>query len=173
MLFTLVDVVLILIIFGFIAAGFVFGLIRSIGALIGLVLATFIAGRYFSFLAVWLTPIIGGNQALARVIAFTIVFIVINRVVALIFKWINGMFNFISFIPFLKTINNFGGAILGLAEGILTVGVFLYVIAKFMPEAGLVLVGLSNSRIAHYTVAISQLLIKVLPEAFEKIQTIF
>jgi uncharacterized membrane protein required for colicin V production len=173
MFFTLVDVVLILIIFGFISAGFFLGLIRSIGALIGLVIATFISGRYFMPLAVWLTPILRGNQPLARVIAFTIIFILINRIVSFIFKWINTIFNFISFVPFFKTINKFGGAILGLFEGILTLGVFIYVIAKFMPEAGLIISGLSGSKIAHYLVFISSLLIKVLPEAFEKIQTIF
>lgn len=173
MIFTLVDVILILIIFAFIAAGFFLGLIRSVGSLVGLAFGTWAAGHYFVPVADWLTPILRGNAATAKIVAFIIIFIIINRLVVLIFHFIDKAFHLLSIIPFMKSINRLGGLILGAMEGILTIGLLIYIVAKFAPDSGFVMNNLNDSQVAHYLVAISKFVTILLPEAFDKITSIF
>lgn len=173
MIFTLVDVILILILFSFMTAGFVFGLIRSIGSLVGLTIGIWAAGHYFMPLAEWLTPILRGNSSLANIAAFFIVFFIINRLTVLIFNLLDKGFSLLTIIPFLKTINRFGGLCLGTIEGILITGVAIYVIAKFAPDSGFVANTLNESQFAHWLVAITQFLTVLLPEAFDKIKSVF
>lgn len=172
MTFALVDVILILILFSFIAAGFVFGLIRSIGSLVGLVVGTWAAGHYFMPVTDWLTPIFMGNALTAKFVAFFAIFTIINRLVVLIFHFIDKGFSIMAIIPFMKSINRLGGVILGAIEGVLTVGVALYVISKFVPDSGFVAKTLNDSQIAHYLVMLSKLLTTLLPDAFDKIKNV-
>lgn len=173
MTFTFIDVILIVILFGFIFGGFVLGLIRSIGALVGLALGTWTAGHYFMFLAGWLTPLLWGNSSLAKIIGFIVIFIIVNRLVVLIFHLINKAFDLLSIIPFLKSLNRLGGVILGAVEGLLTLGVIIYIIAKFAPDSGFVTGSLNNSQIAHYLVFGAKWIIGLLPSAFDKISSVF
>lgn len=173
MSFTLIDIVLIIIFFGFVFGGFALGLIRAVGAIVGLGLGTWAAGHYFMPLAERLTPIFGGNGSLANIIAFLIIFIIVNRLTVLAFHLLNKVFNLIAIIPFLKSLNRLGGMILGAAEGILTSGLILYVIAKFAPNSGFVTNNLDQSQVAHWLVSATQFLLKLLPAAFDNIKSIF
>lgn len=173
MIFTLVDVVLIIVFFGFVFGGFALGLIRAVGAIVGLGLGTWVAGHYFMPAADWLAPFLGGNSSIANIISFLMIFIIVNRLVVLAFHLLDKAFHIIAIIPFLKSLNRIGGVILGAAEGILTIGVIIYVIAKFAPDSGFVTNSLNNSQIAHYLVFAAQWLIKLLPSAFSNIVSVF
>lgn len=173
MTFTLVDVILILIVFAFVAAGFGLGLVRSIGALIGLAVGAWVAGRYFMSVAEWLTPILMGRESIAKVLAFILVFFIINRLVVLIFHFLSKGFDVLSFLPFAKTINRIGGVLLGLIEGVLTVGLLSYAISKIVPDASFVTNNLDSSQTAHFLVSWSDKIILLLPEALRKIISIF
>ncbi|OQA36936.1 MAG: Colicin V production protein [Parcubacteria group bacterium ADurb.Bin326] len=173
MTFTLVDVILILIVFSFVAIGFGLGLIRSIGALIGLVIGTWVAGRYFMPVADWLTPILMGRESLAKILAFILVFFIINRLVVLIFHFLSKGFDVLSFLPFAKTFNRLGGLILGLIEGVLTAGLLVYAISKLAPDISFVQNNIASSSVAHFLVSWSWRLIALLPEALRKIISIF
>ncbi len=173
MTFTLIDVILLLIFFGFICGGFAMGLIRSIGALVGLGLGAWLAGHYFMPVADRLAPFIGGNDSIARIISFLLIFIIINRLAVLVFHLIDKAFNILSVIPFLKSLNRIGGVILGAIEGFLTLGLIIYVIAKFAPDWSFVRNDLNNSQVAHYLVALAKWLIALLPQAFGNIKSVF
>ena len=170
MTFTLVDVILLLIFFCFVIGGFIMGLIRSIGSLVGLVLGTWLAGRFFQPVADWLTPILMGHDIAAKIIAFLLIFFIINRLVVFAFHLLDRAFRLISIIPFLKSINRLGGVILGAIEGLLTIGIIIYVIAKFAPDSGFVTNTLNGSQVAHWLVASAVWLTNLLPEAFDKIK---
>jgi len=89
----------------------------------------------------------------AKIIAFLVIFIVVDRVIALIFHLIAKVVGLISFIPFLKTINRIAGLILGLTEGILIVGLIIYIIIKFLPNTPFVSDNLATSSVANFLVA--------------------
>ncbi len=174
MTFTLIDVILIAIVLFFGAGGFFFGFIGTVGSLVGLSLGTWAAGRYFSPVADWLTPIFLGHSDTARVVAFILIFILINKIIGLIFYLIGKVFNLISIIPFLKSINRLAGLILGLIEGALVVGLVIYAVAKFTPALPWLSDGLNKSIIAHYLVAVVAFLSTwFLPEAVIRIKSVF
>lgn len=173
MTFTLIDIILIAIFLAFAMAGFAFGLIRSVGAIIGLALGSYLAGHFFQPIGSWLTPMIGGNAGIANVISFILIFSIVNRLTALAFHFINTGFNLIAIIPGMKLLNRLGGVILGGIEGLLTLGLFIYVVAKFLPSSQFVTVTLNNSQVAHYLVIWSKWIILLLPDAFSKIQSVF
>lgn len=163
MFFTLTDVILIVILAIFVIGGFVLGLIQAIGALVGLVFGAWVAANSYLPVADWLTPIILGHSGTAKVIAFTVIFILVNRLVGLLFWLINKAFNLISIIPFLKSINRLGGVILGLIEGVLVLGLIIFVIAKFAPDISWLADNLNQSKVAHWLVLATQFLTNLIP----------
>lgn len=173
MTFTLVDVVLIAIIVVFAVVGFMLGLIQGIGALIGLAAGTWVAGQYFLPVGNYLTPLFLGHAVLAKIISFLLIFILINRLVGFVFWLIEKAFHIISIIPFLKSINKLGGVILGLIEGILFLGIIIFVIAKIAPDLALVKDHLNTSQVAHWVVLAATYINNLLPETVKQIKSIF
>ncbi len=163
MLFTLVDVIIIVIVAGFAILGFFMGLISSIGTLIGIVLGTWAASSYFLALANFVTPYILGHDGIAKTISFMFIFIVANRLISLLFWFINKAFNLVSIIPFLKPINRFGGALLGLFEGLIVTGTAVFIMAKFITNIEWLTQALNGSKVAHFLVLITQFLSNFIP----------
>lgn len=128
---SVIDVVILLVIFAFTIAGFIFGFIHTLGALVGTVLATFVASRVVGPVS----ALFGGGRDIAAVAIFVIVFLIISRLVGLIFWLIDRVFKVISVIPFTKSVNRILGSGLGLLEGIIVVGAVIYVASAVLPEA--------------------------------------
>jgi len=163
MLFTLVDVILVGLLVVFMTLGFMMGLIGTIGALVGLAAGIWVANNFYQPVANWLSPYLLGNLGLAKSVSFIVIFLLINRLTALIFWLISKLFNIISLIPFLKSINRFGGMFLGLVEGVFILGAGVYVLAKFSGSWPWLVTALNNSQLAHLLVFITQLFINILP----------
>lgn len=163
MLFTLVDVILIVVVAGFVMLGFFMGLISAIGALVGIILGTWAASNYFSPVADFISPYILGHEGIAKTIAFMAIFFISNRLIAIIFWFISKAFGLVSIIPFLKSINRLGGAILGLFEGIVVTGTALFIMAKFITNIPWVPQLLNSSKIAHLLVLATQFLTNFIP----------
>lgn len=161
------DFFLLIILAGFIWFGFWFGLIHTLGALIGIIVGAYTAGLWYDQLAHWTLFIFGGNINLARVICFIIIFIVANRLVGFVFYLIDKIFKFLSVIPFLKTINRLAGAVLGFIEGILALSLILYVTFHY-PFWAWLNQAIVNSKIAGYLVGVARILSPLLPEALKK-----
>ncbi|MFA5047810.1 MAG: CvpA family protein [Patescibacteria group bacterium] len=173
MAFTIVDVILIVIVLIFALVGFASGLVQAVGTIIGIFVGAWVASHYFVLLGDWLTPIVLGHALVAKIIAFIILFILVSRLIGLIFHLLDKAFKIISIIPFLKSINRLGGMLLGLVEGALVVGLIVYVIAKLAPDWTWVKNDLNGSQIAHYLVWVAKVLTDQLPQAFAKIKSIF
>lgn len=153
MSFTFVDIIFIGIIIVFTVSGFVMGLIQGIGALIGLAAGFWAAIRLFDSFGDILTPIFFGHSVGAHIAAFIIIFILASRLVGLIFWLIDKFFHIISIIPFLKSINRLGGALLGLVEGILICGLTLGFLLGYFGEVAWIKDNFGSSLIVHWLVA--------------------
>lgn len=160
---TILDFILIIILFFFTFSGFWFGLIHSLGALVGTIAGVLIAGHYFENGASLISTIFAGNINLAKIIVFLLIFIIVNRLVGLVFWIINKLFNVIAVIPFLKTINRLAGAVLGFLEGSLVLGVVLIMIGKF-PFANFIIPAVENSQVSKYLLTVGKVLVPLLPE---------
>lgn len=166
------DLILLIVLFIFVSFGWWLGLIQTLGALIGIALGAYLAGLGHAMLGSWLSPIFFGHEIAAKIVAFIILFTLINRLVGLLFWIINKVFNIISIIPFLKTINRLAGAILGLTEGVLVLGTILFVIGKYSDSDwfnGIV----GASSIAPWLLTISTIILPLLPEALKMLKSKF
>lgn len=165
------DIVLLIILGGFTLFGLWFGLIHTLGALIGTVVGAFVATHYYEPIANWVGQMTGGNQNLVNVIVFIVFFIIINRLVGFAFWLLEKVFNVLKIIPFLSTINRLLGAIFGLTEGTLVLGLILFFISKF-PFSDWLLGSLLKSSVAAYLINISSILWPLMPAALKQIQSI-
>ncbi len=160
--------ILILILIGFIVLGFAVGLVQTLGSVIGIILATYVAGNLFQSFGLALSFFFLGNVNLAQWVIFIVLFMIVNRLFGLLFWVVEVFFKLFSVIPFVKTFNRVGGAVLGLVEGLLAISMFLYIGLRFpigvaMTEAVL------NSSVAKGFLAIAKILSPLLPESVQMI----
>ncbi|MCD6471137.1 CvpA family protein [bacterium] len=165
---TFFDLILLLILFGFIWFDFWYGLVYAIGGIIGLIFGTLLATRWYAFLANKLLFLFGENENLAKIVCFIVLFLIIWRLIAWFFTLLNRFFNFLTFIPFLKSINRLAGAVLGFFEGALILGLVLFFLTKF-PLGGLSGT-ISSSAVAQFLITIAKILWPLLPTGLKHIK---
>ncbi len=162
------DYILLAIIAVFTWIGFWSGFIRSLGRLLGLFLGAALASRYYLVLAPEWTWIFFDNKTVTEIAVFIIIFTLVSRGIGLVFWLLDKIFNVIRFFPFLTTINRLLGGIIGLLEGILSVGLVLFLLTKYQvsPElAGKI----ETSVIADTILAMSFIVQPFLAEAFRNL----
>lgn len=142
----LISIILIVALLGFIGAGWKDGFIHTLGGLIGAVIGFAIA-RSLSISIAFIFAIFLPSDW-ARFVAFLLIFGIVTWIVGFVFKLAEGAFKIISFIPFLKSINNLLGAILGIFEGIIFMGGCIWIIENFSIIPWLATM-LSQSSVAH------------------------
>lgn len=164
------DIILlgIIVLFGII--GLAAGFVHAVGSFLGLVVGVYLASRFYSPVADWLMGMIGRESNFIRVLMFVIAFILITKLVGLVFFLIEKVFNIVKFIPFVKTFNRFLGFLLGLVEGIVSVGMVIFFIDKF-PLSEQLMSALANSVVASYTEGIASILWPLLPQAIKLIES--
>jgi len=124
------DIVLLVILSGFIFYGLFFGLIRTVGSLIGMVGGLWLTLIFYLTVFEWVKNLFFGHELAGKIVTFFILFTIINRLIGFIFVLLDRTFDLISIIPFLKTINRLAGAALGLVEGGLVLGLILLIISQ-------------------------------------------
>jgi len=144
---TFIDIIILIILALFVWKGIKLGLIEAVGGIIGLFVGAFMAGQYYDEAAEMLQGLLFGSEILANVLGFLIVFIVVNRAIALIFWIIDKIFNIIAIIPFLKTFNRLLGGIFGLLEGLIFIGIIVFFLS-LVPFTGSIQESVDDSRFA-------------------------
>ena len=168
---TLIDIILLILLGGFVLFGFWFGLIHSLGALFGVVVGAGFATRYFDVVTQWLHPYTGGPINVVRIVVFIIIFIIINRLVGFIFYIIDKTFRFVTILPFIAGINRLGGAIIGLVEGALVLGLILYFSEAYPISEEFAKMIIEKSTVAHYLLSVAKILMPLLPEAMKELES--
>lgn len=168
---TYLDITFIIVLGGFVLAGFWFGFIHMVGSIIGLVVGAVAAGQFYPVVAGWLAPVIP-NQNAAKVIGFLLIFIILPRLIGLLFALADKIFKIIAVIPFLRTFNRLLGALLGLIEGTFLIGLAVWFIARFPFTAAFADV-LRTSATARSFYSIGALLSLLLPGALKAMQSVF
>ena len=168
---TFFDLILVLIVFFFILAGLWFGLIHSLGALVGIIFGVLVAGKYFNTWAEATQGIFFGNINLARVVMFFLIMILVNRLIGLVFWVIEKIFKIVAIIPFMKTFNRLLGGGLGFLEGIIVVGGALYIAARYPIGESFGGV-LSSSAVGLWLIKAFGLFAPLLPEILRNLKTI-
>ena len=166
----IIDTILLICWFGFIFYGFFFGLIRTFGALVGVIVATVLTSRFYLLFADWTQGLFFGHDNLGKIVIFVITFSLIQKIVSFAFNLLDSAFNILSIIPFLKTINRLAGAILGIAVGGFTIGLILYISSKYTFIDSWFGKWLLDSQIAPILLKFSDFLLPLMPEMLKKIE---
>ena len=169
MTFTLIDLILLIIITGFVTYGVWLGFVEAIGGLLGLILGIFLGGKFAAELGDVLSPIFFGRDTLAEIVAFILIFTIASRLVGIGFYILNKVFKIFSLIPFVKTFNRMGGGILGFVEGVLVVGVVLSFTSTFTLTSFLSTY-IATSKVALGLIKVSSIFTPLIPEVYEQIK---
>jgi len=125
----LFNIVLLLILLAFVGLGLKDGFIVSLGRIVGAIIG-FVAARAWyvaaSPLLSWLLP-----ESWSKVIAFLLIFILVDRLLGWVFGALDKTYDFIAMIPFMKSANHIIGAIVGFIEGIVVMGGVIWLIKTF------------------------------------------
>ncbi len=156
------DIVLLVIFFGFVGAGFYFGLIHTLGAIVGVVIGAIAAGQLYDDIAPFLQFFML-KERVAQVLAFIIIFVLVSRVFGYMVHAFDKAFKLAKFIPFATMANRLGGALLGFIEGALVLGTILYVASSFQlsPEINQ---AIDNSVFGGLLMTIASIITPLLPE---------
>lgn len=137
-MFSGLDILLALILLFFFTLGFVYGFIHALGLIAGVVVGLWAANEYFQSVAAWANdtiPFLGNtfswlSGSVVEVISFVVIGVVVFKLVALAFEGIDRLLRIMYVIPFMKSINRFLGAIIGLGEAVLMLSLFFHFIDR-------------------------------------------
>ncbi|OGH83671.1 MAG: hypothetical protein A2261_03345 [Candidatus Magasanikbacteria bacterium RIFOXYA2_FULL_44_8] len=164
------DIVLLLIIACFGIAGLWFGIVRTIVSLVGSVAAVYLATRYYAVVADWLISTTGWNPNFSRVVIFIVAFIIINRLVVLLFWLINKVLHVFTSLPIIRGLDRLAGMAFGLLEGGLVLSVFFYFIVRY-PIGQMFMDWIATSRVMPYLGKLSAIVMPLLPDALRIIRS--
>lgn len=164
------DLVLVILLGGFVLYGLWFGFIQSLGSLVGVIFGAFGAGRLFEPVAMKFLWLFGGNANLARVVVFLVLFTLGNRIVGFVFSLIDRTFKVLTIIPFLASINRLAGAVFGFLEGSFVLGGALFLAAKF-PLSPAFTAAMGQSVVAAYLLGVAKVLVPLLPELVRQLES--
>jgi len=166
------DLILTIILAGFVFYGLFFGLIKTLGAITGIFIGALVASKFYLTVFDWLGGTFTGFEALGKVVTFILVFTIVKRFVEFIFSVLNQIFNIISIIPFLKSINRIAGAILGFFQGSLLIGLVIYIISRYAAIGDVIGIKLINSKLAPFFLKVAELLVPLLPDVLKDLQSL-
>lgn len=158
--YILLAIVLILGLFGFKK-----GFLETLGSLVGIVVATVVASRFYPNVAGWF-----GDSNFTNIIAFLVIFSLTVKLVSLLFWVLGKLFQVITVLPFISHFDKLLGLILGLVEGILILAVVLNFFLKF-PLNEWMITQMGASVVAGVLLKIGFVFIPLFPEALKKIKS--
>ena len=164
---TLFDLILFIILFGFVWFGFWYGLIYSLGGIVSLLLSTIFASRLCESFGQLIAPLLAGHQNLAVIVSFILIFVLVRLMVSLIFKILDRFFR----LPVLGLLNKIFGGVFGLLEGALFLGLVLYFSTKF-PLGEKWLTSISESLFASHLLRFGKILLPFVPEAIKSLKSL-
>lgn len=166
------DIGLLIVLAGFLGNGLNKGLIRLLGQVVGLIVASYAASHFYLTFYEWGKGLTHLSVGVEKFLAFLILFVVISSVVGLGFVLIEKLFNLISIIPFTKLINRLLGGALGLLEGSLSLGLILFVAARYAWISGTIGTQLVNSKVAPILIKVTTIIMPFLPDALKTLKSI-
>ncbi len=164
------DITIIIILAGFAWYGFFFGLIRVIGNLVGLIIGAFIANKIYLEVFDFVDKFLPGSVAVGKIIVFVLCFTIISRLIGWVFTLLEKAFNLASIIPFLKTANRILGLVFSLLEGVLAIGIAVYILDRHLPSSIPLVRWLDVSTLSPYLIKISKILAPLLPEIYNRLK---
>ncbi len=164
------DIILLIIIGGFGVAGFIFGFIHTFGSLLGTIFGVYIASRYYGIVADWLINMLGWGGNGIRFIMFVVAFLIINRLVGLLFLFLSKTIKLAAALMMLTIVNRILGVLFGVFEGVVTIGIAIYFIDKF-PLSQKLMEMIATSDVAPHTLKVANMLLPLIPHGMRLLKS--
>lgn len=145
--------------------GYKKGFLESLGSIIGIILATIIASRFYPYVAGWF-----GDSNFSNIIAFIVIFSLTVKIISLLFWVLGKIFRLVTVLPFISQFDKLLGLILGLVEGILVLAIILNFFLKF-PLNEWMITQMGSSLVAKVLLKIGFVFIPLFPEAVKKLKS--
>lgn len=157
-----IDIIILIILALFIFGGLKKGLVRSIGEILGVFVAIYLAIHFYSDVSSWLENTFSFfHGTLADIVSLIGLFIVINIIFSILVYFVDKIFS----LPILNFFNHLFGAVFGLIGGIILIVIVLFIFARFQIGAS----AFENSRSALYVEKASLFISPLLPKDLKKI----
>lgn len=161
----ILDLILILIIVGFVLGGFKKGFVASLGSVVGFILTIIIMARLYPWL---LTHFEGGFWV--KVLVFIFALIIISIIVSIVIWLIEKIFKFFHFIPGTKSLNRLLGAILGFISGLLITSFVVWMLLKLPMDAEWFNNQIQNSYLVKPLLLVAYIWIPVVPKVYREVK---
>lgn len=143
-----------------------------VGSILGFFIGVWVATRYYLLVYSWLTWMFFSKANVGKIVCFILTLVVVSRLIALLFWFIEKAFKLLSIVPFTAMINKVAGAIFGLAEGAFTVGTIIYVASRYSAVNTFLGGQLVNSKVSPWLLKLVDLLVPLYPEALKIIKSV-
>jgi len=94
------DIGLLVILISFVTNGLAKGLIRLLGQVAGLIIASYVASHFYLTFYAWGKDMVNFSEGTEKFLAFIILFILVTSIVGGVFILIEKIFDLVSIIPF-------------------------------------------------------------------------
>jgi|WetSurMetagenome_2_1015567.scaffolds.fasta_scaffold324385_2 membrane protein required for colicin V production len=169
---TVFDIILLIILGICFIRGLATGLIKAIGAFLGIIGGAFLASHFYLILFPYVEKWFNGYDNIGKVVCFIVIFIVSSWLINIIFMLLDKTYNLLSIIPFLGPINHLAGGILAFLVGAIVLGLLIYVAAKYAPTNTVIGGWILNSKIAPWLLDVAQILMPLLSLSLKNIKSI-
>jgi len=146
----LIDLILILILLGFLGNGWRQGFVKALGEFIGAIISFLVARAFSGPLGNVFGFLFPHNPGIARLIAFIVIFLIVVKLIGWLFSFVVMILKIITSLPIISLVNRIFGGVLGFLTGLIFVGSAVYLVLSFRLDATLVHM-LAGSPVARYT----------------------
>lgn len=166
----LFDLILLILLGGFVMFGAWFGFFHTVGSLVGTVFGTLIAGNLYIPISNLIIVFFGDHQWVF-VFTFLVLFMIVSRLIGFGFFLFDKSFNIITKLPFINSIDRIAGAVIGFFEGVIVIGLTLFVAIHY--DWGWTINNtISDSTLREWFMNASVLLQPLFPKALKELKSI-
>ncbi len=151
--------------------GFWQGLVSTIVSLFSTIISLYLAGHYCLPFSAWLSSNFAWAEKLPTTILFIVSFLILNRLLIILFYILEKFLHLVFSLPLLKTTDKVLGLILGLSEGLIILGLFVYFVERF-PISKDFIESLNNSQLEPILAFIGSILAPLLPKGIRLLEKV-
>ena len=167
-MYSLIDIILIVIICVFTFKGFNKGFIKTAGYLLSYFIGIILAFQFFLPIYKFIQSFINLESKIVEAVIFILLLLIFIKLIKLLVSAISNFFK----IPIINSVNRILGALFGFIEGILVLGTIIFIFSNYMIFASFTENMLATSEIAIKLANIAFLFYPFIPKALKELQGI-
>ncbi|MDP3970599.1 MAG: CvpA family protein [bacterium] len=143
------------------------GFIYHLGTFVGLILGSYIAGQNYQMLVDNF-----GENPWGPFVLFTVIIIVIGIIAGIFSLVLDKIFKFVSWLPFLKSVNKILGGLVAVITSIFLLGILMFFLSR-VEISHMLTQTIAESSFAMILVLIGQVMSFILPESISELSKIY